>query len=304
MLNVLIHDHQIEVTLKQGTRVNNLEKAIMEVPLPLLAQLPLDQQFCHLDILSERFESPATAYTFQNDPSPHRFSDLSEGLGLLPLMFLFKAAIEVQIGNLSEHFPCIEPHAPDPSGRWRERREENDFALRLENLRRIFAISKNCWRHALDPDYDWLAFDVFEPNQFDKIANEESFESLPDGHFPRPGGFLVPRQVTPEPGGLLMPRRAIVKEQLENVLIAVPLEDIPVEDQECSICKEPFITTGIDDTTCQVEVVKLPCGHFLGKECLLARLEQSQRTTCPVCRRPVLDEPQTPSDFDPNNIWS
>lgn len=69
------------------------------------------------------------------------------------------------------------------------------------------------------------------------------------------------------------------------------LEGLPVvainelaEDGGCAICMEPYVTG------CGSDVVRLPCGHLFGSQCLSTWLS-TEADTCPMCRAVLFEVP-------------
>ncbi len=73
-----------------------------------------------------------------------------------------------------------------------------------------------------------------------------------------------------------------------NGLISLELDDLPIDDQDCLICRESYRGGEFEEMP-----LELPgCGHVVGRDCLLTWLstfpsfdEGMQRTSCPHCRR-------------------
>eukprot|EP00126_Sphaerothecum_destruens_P014099 Sdes_comp24219_c0_seq1m22225 len=73
----------------------------------------------------------------------------------------------------------------------------------------------------------------------------------------------------------------------ENVLKSTPADETPdlsVDEEMCSICMEPFTTSG------RHRIVSLKCGHIFGKVCIKKWLDPSQTKSiknkvhkCPHC---------------------
>lgn len=89
---------------------------------------------------------------------------------------------------------------------------------------------------------------------------------------------------------------------------ASPAELEATGDKTCIVCREDMLHTsqplpeGSPPLTPLDNPKKLPCGHILHFRCLRSWLERQQ--SCPMCRRPVLDERPTttlPTVNAPNN---
>ncbi|KAL8901578.1 MAG: hypothetical protein Q9192_000459 [Flavoplaca navasiana] len=72
------------------------------------------------------------------------------------------------------------------------------------------------------------------------------------------------------------------------------------DDNECSICLEPFSTSGQGQRNQTADVgetpVSLPCGHVFGFTCIERYLSPfgEARNSCPICRRKLFDAPYKP----------
>ncbi|KAL2037635.1 hypothetical protein N7G274_009580 [Stereocaulon virgatum] len=63
-----------------------------------------------------------------------------------------------------------------------------------------------------------------------------------------------------------------------------------LDSKQCHICTQPFLTTRRPEIP-----IKLNCGHIFGMACLLRWLNPlagNGSNSCPLCRRPVLVEPE------------
>ena len=82
------------------------------------------------------------------------------------------------------------------------------------------------------------------------------------------------------------------------------MEDLPVDQQTCSVCQEPYLTK---DGHSNEEVVILPeCGHIFGHSCIQKWLDPNsgdQQNTCPLCRDVLFEVPHIP-EILPNPLTS
>lgn len=62
----------------------------------------------------------------------------------------------------------------------------------------------------------------------------------------------------------------------------ISLNDLPNDCPSCNICMEPF-----DSTEEPESPVKLPCGHVMGRNCIVKWLASSN--SCPLCRRVLFE---------------
>ena len=65
-------------------------------------------------------------------------------------------------------------------------------------------------------------------------------------------------------------------------LISIDLDELSLEDRNCSICTDPYLSGELPEIPLQ-----LPCGHTFGKECLfqwMSQIGSATHTNCPVCR--------------------
>ncbi|KAF2662253.1 hypothetical protein K491DRAFT_673331 [Lophiostoma macrostomum CBS 122681] len=63
---------------------------------------------------------------------------------------------------------------------------------------------------------------------------------------------------------------ALVSDILYNSRFQYQYEDvdnIPQEDNECFICKEPYHNAADDNSQSRYDPIKLGCGHIVGKQC-------------------------------------
>ena len=76
----------------------------------------------------------------------------------------------------------------------------------------------------------------------------------------------------------------------------VPIESLPPDERECSICTLPYrsplgILQGLIGGPSE-SPLQLPCGHIYGKACLTRWL--ANHTTCPHCRHQLFDRSSVP----------
>ncbi|PMD46975.1 hypothetical protein L207DRAFT_575779 [Hyaloscypha variabilis F] len=161
LLNFII-DCDPDMMLGEGERIRRLEKAILEVPLSSLNRLSLYETFTHINILRSRFGRDCYEYRVPGLRNFMYLGDQPEGNGFKALILLHKAAIEIQIGALSEalaHPNFVNSYTNDnesgsgesidsDSAKTVNVHEEGEidgfnFVAKLERLRKDFSKNKN-----------------------------------------------------------------------------------------------------------------------------------------------------------------
>ena len=70
------------------------------------------------------------------------------------------------------------------------------------------------------------------------------------------------------------------------------IANLPPDNQECTICTEPYRSPSLLDKFSQPvseQPAQLPCGHIFGRECIARWLKDGR--SCPICRRQFFQPP-------------
>lgn len=119
------------------------------------------------------------------------------------------------------------------------------------------------------PLFDWGLDPFDENNGF--VSSETYFESDTTTQY---SGLL------PDTNVGFLPRMAFV-----DNLISLELDDLPEDDRHCPICLQGYRTGESGEIP-----LELPCGHVMGRVCLLASFltspaseDDQQAVGCPIC---------------------
>lgn len=90
-------------------------------------------------------------------------------------------------------------------------------------------------------------------------------------------------------------RLSAVERFLETLRI-LSVDELTTEQDDCSICREPY-DAGLDGG-----IVRLPCSHTFGRQCIAAWLSTSNKPSCPMCRTTLFRAPPALPPVEPTSL--
>lgn len=101
--------------------------------------------------------------------------------------------------------------------------------------------------------------------------------------------------------------RIITGSQLQQLTASLPRllrGDLPDDTSPtCDICAKDYSTVSVPPSEEEEVAVKLPCGHCFGESCITEWFDtckkHKNKVTCPMCRKQLIEPPQSPYMTDP-----